>query len=131
MAEEKKQPTGKRTVIDRKEQKKELLDKRPDAQLFIVNSRLGEPIFRALKIIDAADEALLSQWAYGDVDDDTVREWNKAFSKFKETAQELKDLAVKSVAKSKSDKALYIGVLKKEVAQYLEENKEKEEKSSK
>lgn len=131
MAEEKKQPTGKRTVIDRKEQKKELLDKRPDAQLFIANSRLGEPIFRALKIIDAADEALLSQWAYGDVDDDTVQEWNKAFSKFKETAQELKDLAVKSVAKSKSDKALYIGVLRKEVAQYLEENKEKEEKSSK
>ena len=93
---------------------------------YVATSKCG-----ALKIIDAADEALLSQWAYGDVDDDTVREWNKAFSKFKETAQELKDLAVKSVAKSKSDKALYIGVLRKEVAQYLEENKEKEEKSSK
>lgn len=108
-----------RVRIDRKEQKKNLLERHPEARLFIANSRLGRPLFSALTIIDAVDEAILNQWAYGDVDDEDVKQWNTALTAFKEQAQNLRELGIASVAKAGSTRNIHINVLKKEVELYI------------
>lgn len=114
-----------RVKVDRDEQKRNLLKRFPDALLFIVNSRLGEPLFKSLRLIDAADEVILKQWGYGNIEDDTVKEWNTALAEFKNQAQKLQELGVAGIAKSKDVGYIPLAALKKEIDVY-KENQETE-----
>lgn len=109
-----------RVRVDRDEQKRNLLKRFPDALLFIANSRLGEPLFRSLRLIDAADEVILKQWGYGNIEDDTVKEWNTALAEFKNQAQKLQELGVAGIAKSKDVGYIQLVALKKEIDGYIE-----------
>ncbi|KIM06060.1 MAG: hypothetical protein KN64_00715 [Sulfurovum sp. AS07-7] len=115
-----------RERIDRDEQKRNLLKRFPDALLFIANSRLGESLFKSLRFIDVADEVILRQWGYGNIDNDTVKEWNMALAEFKNQAQKLQELGIASVAKSKDVGFIPLAALRKEIDAYKEnQNKEK------
>jgi len=104
--------------VDRDEQKRNLLKRFPDALLFIANSRLGEPLFKSLRLIDAADEVILRQWGYGNIEDDFVKKWNTALAEFKNQAQKLQELGIAGIAKSKNLGFIPLTALKKEIDIY-------------
>jgi len=116
----------KRVRIDRDEQKRNLLKRFPDALLFIANSRLGESLFKSLRLIDAADEIILKQWGNGNIDDNTVKEWNTTLSQFKNQAQKLQEFGVAAIAESKDVGFIPLAALKKEIDIYKKNQDKKD-----
>jgi|GEM_PF-6734494 len=113
---------------DRAMQKIELLQKHPNAQIFVRNSKLGDRLFSALKIIDAADVSIRDEWGFA-ITEAQMKKWNDNIQKLVEIAEKTRDIGIELVALSKDVRNIEVLALKKEVSDFLDKRANK--KSSK
>lgn len=100
------------------QQKIDLLQKHPNAQIFVRNSRIGDQLFKAIKLIDAADTKIRDEWGFN-VSDATMKQWNDDIQKLIALTQKVRDIGIELVARSKDVKDIEVMALKKEVNDYL------------
>lgn len=110
---------------DRVQQKIELLQKHPNAQVFVRNSKVGDQLFRAIKIIDAADTNIRDEWGFN-VTETQMKKWNDDIQKLIELAEKVRDAGIELVANSKDVRDVEVMALKKEVSDFLDKKAEKE-----
>jgi len=102
-------------------QKKEMIDKFPNSQIFVNNSKVGLELFDRIKIIDMADKEIRDEWGFK-INDEQIKEWNDKVRELVKMADEIEKLGVSLLAETKRIREIIPVALKNKVREYKEKN---------